>query len=75
MPEQFDIAKFGRRLKHLRTEILHMGSKKFAAQAGVSFGMISQYENGKRGPSGQVLFAICKAYGVSADWLLGLSEG
>ena len=74
MLEQFDMVEFGRRLRHLRMEILHLPIKKFAAQAGISHGMICHYEAGRRGPSGQVLFVICKSYGVSADWLLGLKE-
>ena len=74
MPEEFNMEEFSRRLRHLRMETLNMPTKPFAEKAGVSPGTINHYENQKCSPSASVVFNICKAYNVSADWLLGLKE-
>lgn len=48
------------------------------AQAGELLGMdqrqISRYEQGKQDPSATKIIEFCKAYQISADWLLGLTE-
>lgn len=74
MPEQFNHAAYASRLRHLRVHILHMTTKEFAARADVSPGTISHHETAKVMPTAYILFNFCKTFGVSADWLLGLTE-
>lgn len=66
----------GRRLRALRFAegLLQTPPKKitqteFAARAGLSQGSYTQYENAIRTPSIPVAVAICRAYGVTLDWL------
>lgn len=47
----------------------HIENQKFVQQA------YSRIENGKGEPTLAQLIAICKVFSVSADWLLGLSDG
>lgn len=39
---------------------------------GVGETVVRYWENGQRVPNAWSLYQICMAYGVSADWLLGL---
>ena len=45
-----------------------------AYKIGMSQSVLSNYCTGKREPTLDVLFSICKALGVSADYLLGLED-
>jgi len=36
--------------------------------------MYARYESGRRLPSSDVLYRICKITGASSDWLLGLDD-
>lgn len=74
MPDHFDPAVFRRRLKHLRIVVTKLSTQEFAARANVSPGTINHYETARCSPSACVVFNICKSFGVSADWLLGLTE-
>ena len=62
---------FAGRLKELRGQ---MSQAEFGSRIGVSRGSISYYENGTRTADIEILDKICQTYGVSADWLLGLSN-
>ena len=61
------------RIRELRkTKQLHQAE--LAAFLGVSQAQYSNIENGKTNLSGKRLIALCRFFGVSADYLLGLSE-
>lgn len=50
-------------------------SQKVVAEAiGVTLSAYSNYEQGIREPSNQILINICKFFDVSADYLLGLED-
>lgn len=50
-------------------------SQKMVAEAiGVTLSAYSNYEQGLREPSNQILINLCKYYEVSADYLLGLED-
>lgn len=62
---------FSTRLKQLR----HAKSQDEAAKGiGISRGALSYYEKGERNPDITTLASIAQYYGVSADYLLGLSD-
>lgn len=42
---------------------------------GITETSLSRYENGKRIPNALVLGSLCRVYGVSANWILGLKKG
>lgn len=64
---------FGSRLKKLRNE-KHISQAMLASELGISTNAISQYETDKRFPDQKCLVKICLFFGVSSDYLLGLSE-
>lgn len=63
--------ELGERIKTLR-ETRGWSQKDLAARAGITKSAISTYEQGVRTPSADVLCSFAKAFGVSADYLLGL---
>ena len=46
----------------------------FARDVGFKTETIRRYTVGERIPKGDFLYSLCKATGVSSDWLLGLSD-
>lgn len=48
--------------------------KDIAAECGIHPSCITQYKKGDTQPTLDVLFCLCKALEVSADYLLGLSD-
>lgn len=48
---------------------------KFAEDAGITRQALNSYLNDNRVPGSEALTKICSAYHVSADWLLGVSDG
>lgn len=64
----------GQRIKKIRRD-RHWSQEVLANIVGITRTYISAYERGIRYPSCYVLIGLCKASGVSADWLLGLKEG
>lgn len=64
---------FGERLRELRRE-RGVGQVELANRIGVSKGIISLWENGLREPTISNLVAIAKYFGVTADYLVGLSD-
>ena len=56
------------RLKKLR-KALDLTQTEFAERIGTVQNTITGYENGRRNPSGPVVSAICKEFGVNEDWL------
>ena len=52
----------------------HINQRTAAAALHISQALLSHYENGLREPGLNFVDAACRYYGVSADYLLGLSE-
>lgn len=66
----------GKRLKELRGELSQSKLvKDFIEQTNTTLTAqsLGRYENGDRKPDSEMLLALAKYYGVSADYLLGLS--
>lgn len=61
------------RLKDLR-EDRDWTQRYVSGQLGVAQNTLAQYENGKRQLPIELVGPICKLFGVSADYLLGLSS-
>ncbi len=65
--------KFKDNLKLLRQE-KGIGQVELAQKLGVSKGIISLWENGLREPTMNSLIEMAKFFGVSIDYLVGLSN-
>ena len=65
--------KFCERLKELRQE-RGIGQVELATRIGVSKGIISMWEHGLREPAFSNLVSLARFFGVSIDYLVGLSE-
>lgn len=61
------------RIKQLREE-RNMSQVRLSIELGVSQETISAYEKGKHYPSTQSLIKLSDIFGVSCDYILGLSE-
>lgn len=64
---------FSKRLKELRME-KGMTQSQLGACLGYGFTAIANYESGRNEPSLRDLMRLCRVLGVSADYLLGLSD-
>ena len=64
---------FAENLKQLRKE-KGISQKDVAKAIGVTISAYSNYEQGLREPSNQILVSLCKYYDVTADYLLGLED-
>ncbi len=64
---------FSQRLKDLR-EKNGFGQSRVAGLANVSKAAISAYENGLRQPSYDILIRLAAIFGVSTDYLLGVTN-
>lgn len=63
----------GQKVKRLR-ESRDWSQAELARRAGITKSTISTYELGIRTPSADVVCSFAKAFGVSADYLLGIAE-
>lgn len=63
----------GERLQQKRT-CMKISQKEAAVTVGVSPSIISNYENGERTPSVEILMALANLYQCSTDYLLGLEK-
>lgn len=61
--------QIGKRLRRQR-ERLNLIREEFAERAGISPQFLAEIENGKKGMSIDTLYKICKAFQISADYLL-----
>lgn len=61
------------KLKQLRKE-KNVTQKMVAKSLGITLSAYSNYEQGIREPSIEILKKICRYYDVSADYLLGITE-
>lgn len=66
------MVEFGKRLRELRAE-RNMTQKQVAERIGGTASIVSAYENGIRQPSYEALIRLARLYGVSTDYLLGVS--
>lgn len=64
---------FNEKLKELRLDKC-LNQKEVANRLGISATCYAGYEQGYRQPDLKMLTKICLLYGVSADYLLGLSD-
>lgn len=58
----------GERIKKLRKD-LDLTQQKFADRLGVKQNTIALIESGKRNTSDQLLFSVCREFGVNEKWL------
>ena len=65
--------EFKDKLKQLRRQ-KGVTQKDVAEAIGVTLSAYSNYEQGLREPSNQILINLCKYYEVSADYLLGIED-
>lgn len=63
----------GDRLKEVRKYIFRDTQKQLARKLHVTLSTIQSWEQEKSSPNHEMLIAICKEYGVTSDYLLGLS--
>ena len=69
-----NFSDFGENLKHLRKS-RELTQKDFGAKVGLSKAVVSKYENGMGYPSFDILVRIAQFFGVTTDYLLGVSRG
>ena len=62
---------FSARLREIRGDL---SKNQAAARAGIKQQNWTRYENGQVLPGAEAIRQICVAFGVSADWLLGLAD-
>lgn len=65
---------FAERIKELRT-MRNLTLREVALSIGMSLMAYAHYEHGDRQPSIETLIKLCDLYGVSADYLIGRSDG
>ncbi len=70
---KFDIKVFGKRLLELRTE-RGLSSRQLSQKVSIGRSAIIAWENGQRTPLAHNIFELAKFFGVSADYLLGLTD-
>lgn len=63
----------GDRLKY-SLKIRKLTQKEFAQRTNITESAMSRYISGERVPRADTLVSICRELGVSADWLLGMTE-
>ena len=65
---------FGENLKQLRKG-LELTQSEFGSKVGLSKAVVSKYETGMGYPSFDVLVRIAQYFGVTTDYLLGVTRG
>lgn len=66
-------SEFGENLKKLRTA-RDLTQQELGAKVGLSKAVVSKYENGLGYPTFDVLIRIAAYFGVTTDYLLGVTE-
>ncbi len=64
---------YSERMKLLRTGH-HDSQQKIASILGIALRTYQYYERGQREPTVSVIIALAELYGVSTDYLLGVSD-
>lgn len=57
-----------KRIKELR-KALNLTQNELGSRIGMTPNTITNYETGRRVPSNQVIFSICREFNVNEDWL------
>ena len=57
-----------KRIKELRKS-LKMTQNEFGTRIGLTPNTVTNYETGRRVPSNQVIFSICREFNVNEEWL------
>lgn len=70
---EFNAKIFGERLRYLRNE-RGIGQNFLAKELNLSNASISYWETGKEEPTASALYRLAVYFGVSADYLLGISD-
>ena len=65
--------KFAERLKELRTE-KNLTQMQLSKETGLSAGVIGFWETEKRIPNAMAIIALAKFFGVTTDYLLGVTD-
>lgn len=65
--------KFTERLKELRLE-KGITQDKLAEETGLSQAALARWENGLRSPAAYALVILAKYFGVTTDYLLGVTD-
>ncbi len=65
--------KFKANLKQLRQD-LGLSQKELSIKTGISQSTIARWENGDRTPEMNYLIILAKFFGVSIDYLVGLTD-
>ena len=71
---EFDLKLCGSRMRQVRKEMFEGTVKEFCDKFEFSSATMYDCENGKIAPRPYVVVGVCREFGVSADWLLGLKE-
>lgn len=74
MTHEFDRTAFATRLKQARKKAGLRSWSEAAKVAGISAHTLKSYERGEAMPNAEKLFLIARAYDVSIDGLLGMSD-
>lgn len=67
----FDVKKMGERIRALRGK---QNQEDCAKALGISRGTLSYYESGERKPDADIIYKMCEVFGVTADYLIGMSD-
>ena len=67
------MSKFAETMSYLRRE-KGVPQRQVAAELKISQALLSHYENGAREPGIDFICRACRYYGVTADFMLGLSD-
>ena len=65
--------KFSERLKELRLE-KNLTQDKLAFETGLSQAALANWESGKRSPAAYAVVILAKYFGVTTDYLLGVTD-
>ena len=64
-----DVEATGKRIR-LARQMRRMSQTELADRIGYSYKAVSAWETGVNAPTGDAIRELCRAMGVSADWLL-----
>lgn len=67
------ISVISKRIRELRTG-LGLTQSEFGDKLSVSQDTVSLWEKGKSAPTAEYIIKLCKAFDVSADYILGLTD-
>lgn len=74
IPEEHRITPFAKRLRELRSTTKKLSQEKVSKELGFSKATYGTYENSKFLPDAKTVAKLADYFGVSADYLLGLTD-